>query len=336
VRHLKAYFSLACFGLQLASAASFTSSVFATGGAVAGTKPDSITYGNGSIWVEYGNGADSTGASGSSTIVQYGTNGAVVNTYTLAGSVDGLKYDPNTGMLWALQNQDANSQLTIINPITTTKKVFTYGAIYTSSSGRGFDDVAFLGGKTFLSFTNPVAPTDPVLVELGSLSSPILTTSILTGTGLLLTDPDSLKTTPTGGLIQTGGGDGALTFITGPGTVGQTATSRLLKPEPGMTIGNPDDALYPTATSGTFYLTDTTANTVYALAATGLSTSTLYVNVGNVFGSVDTSTGVVTPLFTGSGLHGIEFVPAVPEPSTFGLVLAGLAGAFWAVKKRTS
>jgi hypothetical protein len=326
-----------CFGLQLASAASFTSSVFATGGAVGATSPDSVTYGNGSIWVEYGNGAASDGTSGSSTIVQYGTNGAVINTYTLAGSVDGLKYNPSTGMIWALQNQDANSQLTIINPITTTKTVYTYGAIYTGSSGtRGFDDVAFLGGKTFLSFTNPAAPTDPVLVELGSLSSPLVTTSILTGMGLLLTDSDSLKTTPTGGLIQTGGADGALTFITGPGTAGQTATSLLLKPEPGMTIGNPDDALYPTATSGTFYLTDTSANTVYALAATGLSTSTLYVNVGNVFGSVDTSTGVVTPLFNGTGLHGIEFVPAVPEPSTFGLVLAGLAGAFWAAKKRTS
>src|SRR6516165_1866253 len=46
-------------------------SVFATGGAVSATGPDSITTGNGSIWVGYGNGADSTGASGSSTIVQY-------------------------------------------------------------------------------------------------------------------------------------------------------------------------------------------------------------------------------------------------------------------------
>ena len=32
-------------------AASFSSSVFATGSAVSGTAPDSVTYGNGSIWV---------------------------------------------------------------------------------------------------------------------------------------------------------------------------------------------------------------------------------------------------------------------------------------------
>jgi hypothetical protein len=323
-------------GVELTNAASFTSSVFATGSAVGGTAPDSITYGNGSIWVEYGNGAASDGSSGSSTIVQYSTNGSIVNTYTVGGSVDGLKYNPGTGMIWALQNQDANSTLTIINPITTTRTIYTYGAIYTSFSGRGFDDVAFLGGKTFLSFTNPTAPTDPVLVELGSLStsSPLVTTSIMTGAGLLLTDPDSLKTTPTGGLIQTGEADGALTFITDPGMAGQTAKSLQLKAGPGLTIGSPDDAIYPTATSGTFYLTDTSANTVYALAATGLSTTTLYVNVGNVFGSVNTSTGVVTPLFSGSGLHGIEFVPAVPEPSTCAFVFAGLAGIFWTVRKR--
>jgi hypothetical protein len=40
--------------------------------------PDSITIGGGSIWVEYGNGASSTGASGSSTIVQYSMTGLVV------------------------------------------------------------------------------------------------------------------------------------------------------------------------------------------------------------------------------------------------------------------
>ena len=36
-----------------------SSSVFATGGAVGGTQPDSVTIGDGSVWVEYGNGADS-------------------------------------------------------------------------------------------------------------------------------------------------------------------------------------------------------------------------------------------------------------------------------------
>jgi len=47
-----------------------STSIFAT--APDGAKsPDSITAGNNSIWVEYGNGAKSNGSGGSSTIVQY-------------------------------------------------------------------------------------------------------------------------------------------------------------------------------------------------------------------------------------------------------------------------
>ena len=66
-------------------------SIFATGTAVSATGPDSITVGNGSVWVSYTNGADSTGASGSSTIVQYSLAGTVRHMYSIAGSVDGLK-----------------------------------------------------------------------------------------------------------------------------------------------------------------------------------------------------------------------------------------------------
>jgi hypothetical protein len=135
--------------------ASFSApTVFATGAAVNGTQPDSITYGNGSLWVEYGNGAPSTNYSGAGTIVQYSLTGSVQNTYSINGSVDGLKYNPNTGSVWALQNQDANSQLTIINPSTKTASSFTYGAPYTTVSGsRGIDDVAFIGNNVYLSLT---------------------------------------------------------------------------------------------------------------------------------------------------------------------------------------
>ncbi len=326
------------FGL----AASFSSQVFATGAAVGSTAPDSVTYGAGSVWVEYGNGASSTDYSGQGTIVQYSTSGAVQNTYTLGGSVDGLKYNPNTGMVWALQNQDANSQLSIINPLTRAVSTFTYGAPYPSFSGsRGFDDVAFVGNDVYLSLTNPGSASDAVIVKLNNPTplSPVTFSTVLTQGSLLLTDPDSLKSTPAGGLVQTGEGDGALTFINNPGQASQTATSLKLVASAGTTIGSPDDSIYPTATSGIFYLTDTTANTVYALSATGLSTDSLFVNVGDEFGSVDPNTGVVTPIFTGIGLHGIEFVPtaATPEPASWGFSLVGLVvGAAAIIRKRFS
>jgi hypothetical protein len=73
--------------------------------------PDSITIGGRSIWVEYGNGANSAGASGSSTIVQYSMKGQVENTNTITGLADGLKYDPATGNVWVLLNNDGNSVL---------------------------------------------------------------------------------------------------------------------------------------------------------------------------------------------------------------------------------
>lgn len=321
-----------CASFVPASAASFTTSVFATGSAVSSTSPDSVTYGNGSLWVEYSNGASSTDYTGKSTIVQYNASGSVQNTYTIAGSVDGLKFNPSTGLIWALQNQDANSRLSIINPTTKSVSSFTYGSPYTAmASSRGFDDVAFLGGNIYLSETNPAAATDSIVVKLNSstLSSPITFTTVLTGTGLVATDPDSLKTTPSGGLVLTSGGDGTLTFIDNPGLPSQSAHSVTLSGAAGVSIGSPDDSIYATASSGTFYLTDTKANTVYAVSATGLTAgSSLFANVGNAFGSVDASTGVFTPIVSGSGLHGIEFVPSVtmtPEPSTLGITLLGAA-----------
>jgi hypothetical protein len=69
------------------------------------TAPDSITVGGGSIWVEYGNGASSTGASGTRTIVQYSMMGQIENTYTGNGLADGLKYDAATGDVCVVAQQ---------------------------------------------------------------------------------------------------------------------------------------------------------------------------------------------------------------------------------------
>src|ERR1700722_1570915 len=162
-----------------------SSSVFATGGAVGGTPPDSVTIGDGSVWVEYGNGADSTGAGGSSTIVQHSPGGAVQHSYTISGLVDRLKFNPVTGVVWALQNNDGNATLSLINPTThTVSGPLSYAV---TSTARGYDDVAFLGGKVYLSYTNPVNPTDPVLQILNNGNSP---------TGTLTTPRSSRRCRP--------------------------------------------------------------------------------------------------------------------------------------------
>ena len=54
------------------------------------TAVDSITTGDGSVFVEYGNGADSTGLGGSSTIIQYDKSGNVEFTYQIAGALGSM------------------------------------------------------------------------------------------------------------------------------------------------------------------------------------------------------------------------------------------------------
>ena len=130
--------------------------IFAVGNEVGATAPDSVALGkNGNIFVEYGNRVPSDGTGGASTIVEYGKLGQVVQSFSVAGSVDGLKLNPVTGKLWALQNQDGNSTLTIIDPKTgAVGQKLSYAV---PSSTRGYDDVAFLNGKVFVSHTGPAA-----------------------------------------------------------------------------------------------------------------------------------------------------------------------------------
>ncbi|MBV9777059.1 MAG: hypothetical protein JO143_08420 [Acetobacteraceae bacterium] len=291
------------------------------------SSPDSITRGvGGSIWVEYGNGTSSTGQGGTSTIVQYSKLGDVQNTYELSGEVDGLKADPATGNVWALHNQDANSTLSFINPATNqTSAELTYGApyVYGTGSSRGYDDVAFDGRKVFLSYTNPANPGDPVVQQLLNGNAPfgtLQTRDILrlgdTGTNLLtgetnqslpVTDPDSLKTLPDGSLILTGEGDKAFTIIHDPGTTSQSASFITLP----SGSASPDDAVMPTASDGTFYVSAGTDNDVVKASVTGLNTNDLYASIGNSVDEVDLTTGALTPLITGvNGAHGLLFVPS--------------------------
>lgn len=331
--------------------ASFVSTVFATGTPLSATSPDSVVYGDGSLWVAYQNGADSTGASGSSTVVRYSPTGSVVNTWTIAGNVDGLRIDP-TGQVWALQNNDGNSALTVINPVTNATTAYSYGSSYTAngnSAGRGFDDAQFLNGKVFLSETNPNVGTDPIILELTTaLASPLQVSGILdstfTGTNLAtgalasttITDSDSLILDPAGDLVLTGEADQEIVFVHNPGGPGQTESFVALLGTNGLPIsGNPDDTVFPTASSGTFFIADTGGNTVYALAATGLAPGSVYVDVGNEFGELNTSTGVVTPIFTGVSPHGVVFVASTPEPKSFFLAGIVILAALF-LKKRHS
>jgi hypothetical protein len=308
---------------------STTSSVFATGAAVGGTGPDSITDNGTSVWVEYANNSVSTGG-GKSEIVQYSLGGAVEQKYEIAGSVDGLKVDPVTGIVWALQNQDGNSTLSLIDltthHVSGPLKYASPPYIYGSKSSRGYDDVAFLDGKVYLSYTNPVHAKDPVLQILDNGNNPsgtLTTTNILTAgqTGIPVPDIDSLKSTPNGQLVLTSEGDGpgtgnpfaAFTLISHPGTATQTEKTVAVTNAKGQAATGMDDVLFPSASSGTLYVSNTGNDTVVALKLTGLDLNTPIVSLGsfNEVALVNPLTGVVEhPLLTGlSSPHGLDFIP---------------------------
>ncbi len=342
-------------------------SLFATGGPVMGTAPDSITDGNGSIWVEYGNNVDSTGViPGTSTIVQYSQSGAIQQTYQIAGEVDGLKFNPVTGMVWALQNQDANSTLSLINPTThAVTGPFTYAPPYVygpnsgpnANNGRGYDDVAFRGDQVFLSYTNPASPTDPVLQLLNQGDNPsgmLTTTNELYAyqTGIPSPDIDSLKTTPNGSLVLTSEGDGIpasdgrFTIIQNPGEATQRVFNVRVTDGMGNNVQGMDDVIFPNAKSGTLYVADGASDDVFAVKLSGLDPNTAIVSLGSFgeVGLVNLITGVATPLIDGSDVpggslsspHGLDFVPniGVPEPSTWALSLAGFGAMGAALRRR--
>jgi hypothetical protein len=288
--------------------------------------PDSITMGGGSIWVEYGNGADSTGAAGSSTIIQYSLSGQIEHSHTITGLADGLKYDPTTGDVWALMNNDGNSTLVLIDPATnqvSTPLDYAPPYVYGANSSRGFDDVAFDGTRVFLSETNPANNGDPVVVQLSNGNGPfgqLVTMPILsfgdTGTNLVtgqtnqtlpISDPDSLKLLPNGSLLLTGEADGAFMFINHPGTSHQTESFVTL---PSGDV--PDDAIMPTATSGTFYISNQAGNDIVAVKVSGLDTRDLYADIANKneLVQINPKTGAVTTLVSGlNSPHGLLFVP---------------------------
>ena len=280
--------------------------------------------------MEYGNGADSTGASGHSTIVQYGSNGQVEHTYAITGLADGLKYDPATGDVWALLNNDGNAKLSLIDPAThQVSFAYSYAPpyVYGANSARGFDDVAFDGKTVFMSETNPVNPGDPVVVELVNGNAPfgaLETTNILSfgdmGTNIVtgkletlpITDPDSLKLMPNGSLLLTGEADGAYIFINHPGTAQQTASFVDL---PKGDVA--DDAIMPTSSSGMFFISNQGGNDVVQVQVTGLNTHDLYADITNKneLVQIDPTTGKVTTLLTGlNSPHGLLFQPAASAP----------------------
>ncbi|MBV8887384.1 MAG: hypothetical protein JO235_25775 [Chroococcidiopsidaceae cyanobacterium CP_BM_RX_35] len=316
------------------------------------SQPDSIAIAGNNVFVGYGNGTKSDGSDGlPTTIGEYTTSGQLVQTFSVPGHNDGLRVDPTTNQVFALQNQDGNPSLTTINPTTRTQQTYALNSI---NGGGGYDDLAFQNGQIYVDAANPNIGNSTVnnLPVLGTLSvsggqatvTPVLSsdnglTQLNTATGKTepfnLTDPDSLGITPSGSLTIDGEGDKALYTVTNLGTSQQQIS---VVPHPSFTA---DDNVYGPTTPSSLLVADTSGGAVYqisgpfAIGATYISASS-----GSSVGTLDPS-GTLTAVVSGLGSpHGLGFLPnsstqSVPEPdSALGTLAFGVLGAGFMLRRQ--
>lgn len=310
---------------QATASVPYTVSVFATGVAGSYTKPDSIAVLGNHVFIGYGNGVSTTGSDGkSSTIVEYAMDGDIVNTFSVVGHNDGLRIHPKNKKLWAMQNEDANPNLVIINPKNGANTVYTFGP---TPHGGGYDDIAFRGDDVFFSASNPsnnpnVAPavvkatfsghtinvTEAVNAGATAIDIPTDTPVVLN-----LQDPDSMIFNPLGDLVLDSQADGELIIVHHLGFPDQTVYHLAL------TLGGAstqiDDTVFATSSHGVILVSDRDAGAdgsgiVYAISKNIFSPDAAYSATPNSVGALDLNTGVITPVVTGmTSPHGMAFIP---------------------------
>jgi sugar lactone lactonase YvrE len=281
------------------------------------TNPDSIEIDGNRVWVGYQNVTAKDGSDGkSSTVVEYDAHGKVIHTYSVKGHCDGLRVDPATHLVWASSNEDGNPGLVSINPAT--GLVTTYFFPKPTAHGGGFDDMAFVGGKMFIAASNPtlnssgvnVFPAVDQVTFAGGFNvvlTPVLlgnatATDSMSGSQVTLNeiDPDSMTLDAAGNLVLVNQAGSELVFISNPGTPTQTVTRTLVgtQLEDTIFIGSARQGK-----KGTFLVVDGTTNTIYSIRTKKLQS--VYTETPNdsgvsgLFGTLDLSTGIVTPVVIG-------------------------------------
>jgi hypothetical protein len=301
------------------------------------SKPDSITFSRTNVFVGYGNGGNPDGSGGAmSTIVKYKMDGTVVKTYTVVGHNDGLRFNRAAGDLWALQNEDGNSTLVIIEPGSGKQKTFTLG---TGPHGGGYDDIVFDGNSVFISASAPTLATNtaPAIVSLKLKGKKVTLTGVLNGnasainvtTGTAVTlnlqDPDSMIRDPFGELVLDSQSDGELVIVQHPGRRCQNVlVVPLTSTAGGPTAGNTtaDDTVFADAAQGELLVADKSGDKVYAIRTPYFAPGAAYTavvatgtpggsTVAAFVGRTDLTTGFITPIVNGLlNPGGMAFIPA--------------------------
>src|SRR5271166_3869621 len=161
----------------------YSISLFASGPTGTSAADSVMVIGN-DVYVGYGNGGAPDGSGGAvSTIVEFSRSGQLLNSTTVVGHNDGLRYDAATKQLWALQNEDANANLVLLAPGTLAP--LSSPISIASVAGGGFDDILFQNGKAFLSASNPTPN------GMGKFTNPAIVSATLSGN-----PPSAITTSP--------------------------------------------------------------------------------------------------------------------------------------------
>ncbi len=304
---------------QVVALAPYTVSVFTTSIPGVDFAPDSIAVLDGHVFIGYGDGAAPDGSDGkSSTIVEYTLSGDMVTTYTVPGHNDGLRVNPKTNKLWAMQNEDGSPNLVIIDPKNHTQKIYTFGP---TPHGGGYDDIAFRGNDVFVSASNPAHnPNDhPAIVKAEIKGNMVLVTPVLSGTAIAtdiptdapvalnLQDPDSMIFNPFGDLVLDSQADAELIVVHRPGYVDQSVY-RLPLRQKGLPV-QIDDTIFATASHGVILVSDTARDTVYAISRNLFAPSATYSATPDSVAALDPETGKLTDVVKGmASPHGMAFI----------------------------
>lgn len=326
---------LFCF-LMLSSAAAaqgpvtqppYHLSVFATS-ANGNSQPDSIVQWRDSVLIGFGDHVAKDGSDGkSSTIVQYSLSGDVQRTFSVPGHNDGLRI-VGQNELWALQNEDANPNLVVIDLQSGQQKMFSFAP---TVHGGGFDDMVVKDGQVLMTASNPNLNVQgvnvfPALVSASLSGSTVVVEPVLNGnanatdipTGssvqLNLTDPDSMTIDPRGNIVLDSQADGELVFIRNPLSNSPEVGRILITKSTGGST-SVDDTAFARGRKTFLLFTDLAGDTIYRLDSPpfGFEPGVAYSasDSDGLVGTLNLDNGVLTPIVTGLGsARGMLFVRA--------------------------
>ncbi|CAE6732185.1 hypothetical protein [Paraburkholderia haematera] len=298
-------------------------------------RPDDLLLHGGNIFAiaqDNNNNPDGTNVAGTtpqSQVIEYDMSGNVVRTFNVPGHPDGLmEYDSHT--IWVSTNEDADTMIIVIDTTANTQTTLTPDTA--PIHGGGLDDMKMLNGVVYTSASNPNVgaatatasngvSTVPAVysVTLNSDHQTFHLTPVLMGNAtanniptntqvtLNMTDPDSMAADPSGNLVVDSQQDSELVFVSNPGA------NQSVSVLPLTLYGNSwpvDDTRWAPSGNSFMLLADNKAQLIYRIDATaGFTAGTAYSAGQGTLLQTNTSTGVMTPVFTGLGTpHGLIFV----------------------------